>query len=128
MRSSGPRPSPSPATPELAPHLWDPLWVPATNAAAPLLEHSALLLPGSCSRSVGYLRTVIPRLRHRRRGLSGGERLRRRLPGAEAATEEAAAAVIMTCFVVGMWLYVLCFWVAMHAVCVLNPGAPAEIT
>ena len=58
----------------------------------------------------------------------GGERPRRRLPDAEAATEEAAAAVIMTCFVVGLWSYVLCFWVAMHAVCVLKPGAPAEIT
>jgi len=35
-------------------------------------EHSALSLPGSCSRSVGYLRTVIPRRCHCRRGLSGG--------------------------------------------------------
>jgi hypothetical protein len=54
-RSSGPRPSPSPATPELAPHdPWDPLQVPATNAAAPLflrpalsLIHPALYLPAS---------------------------------------------------------------------------------
>ena len=35
-RSSGPRPLPSPTTPELAPHPWDPIQVPATNAAAPL--------------------------------------------------------------------------------------------
>ena len=199
-RSSGPRPSPSPATPKLAPHLWDPLRVPATDAATPLFlppalslihpalylpasifvlltparnptslltapplplppadqrsveatrdlspedvrpratqsassssppsragggegaEHSALSLPGSCSRSVGYLRTVIPHRLHRLRG----ERPRRRLLDAEAAREEAAAAVIMTCCCCGMWLYVLCFWVAMHA-----PGAPAEIT
>ena len=55
-RSSGPRPSPSPATPELAPHPWDPLRVPATNAAAPLflppalsLIHPALYLPASIS-------------------------------------------------------------------------------
>jgi hypothetical protein len=53
-RSSGPRPSPSPATPELAPHLWDPLRVPATDAATPLflppalsLIHPALYLPAS---------------------------------------------------------------------------------
>ena len=51
---SGPRPSPSPATPELAPHPWDPLRVPATNAATPLflppalsLIHPALYLPAS---------------------------------------------------------------------------------
>ena len=87
-------------------------------------EHSALSLPGSCSRSVGYLRTVIPHRLHRRRG----ERSRRRLLDVEAATEEAAAAVIMTCCCCGMWLYVLCFWVAMHVLCVLKPGAPAEIT
>ena len=36
-------------------------------------EHSALLLPGSRSRSVRYLRTVIPRRRHRRRGIGGAE-------------------------------------------------------
>ncbi len=53
-RSSGPRPSPSPAMPELAPHPWDPVRVPATNAAAPLflppalsLIHPALYLPAS---------------------------------------------------------------------------------
>ncbi len=72
-------------------------------------ELSALSLPGSCSRSVGYLRTVIPRRRHRRWGLGGGERPRRRLPGAEAATEEAAAAVILTCFDVGCGLF-LVWW------------------
>ena len=32
------------------------------------------------------------------------------MSGAEAATEEAAAAVIMTCFVVGVVLRMLCFW------------------
>ncbi len=42
-------------------------------------------------------------------GLAGGERLRRRLPGVEAATEEAATAVIMTSFVVGCGR-MLCFW------------------
>ena len=54
VRSSGPRPLPSPATPELAPHPWDPVRVPATNAAAPLflppalsLIHPALYLPAS---------------------------------------------------------------------------------
>ena len=54
MQSSGPRPSPSPATPELAPHPWDPVRVPATNAAAPLflppalsLIHPTLYLPAS---------------------------------------------------------------------------------
>jgi hypothetical protein len=35
-------------------------------------EHSALLLPGLCSRSVGCLRTVISGHRHRRRGLGRG--------------------------------------------------------
>ena len=30
-------------------------------------------LPGSCRRSAGYLRTVIPRCRHRRRGIFGAE-------------------------------------------------------
>ena len=34
-------------------------------------------------------------------GSAGGERPRWRLPGTEAAAEEAAAVVIMTCFVVG---------------------------
>ena len=40
--------------PELAPHPWDPVWVPATNADAPLflppalsLIHPALYLPAS---------------------------------------------------------------------------------
>ena len=57
-----------------------------------------------------YLRTVIPRCHHRRQGLGGGERPQRRLPGAEVATEEAAAAVIIiTCFVVGCGR-MLCDW------------------
>jgi len=43
-RSSVPRPSPSHATPELAPHPWDPVRVPATNAAAPLFLPPALSL------------------------------------------------------------------------------------
>ena len=34
-------------------------------------------------------------------GSVGGERPRQRLPGAQAATDEAAVAMIMTCFVVG---------------------------
>jgi hypothetical protein len=42
-------------------------------------------------------------------GLAGGERPRRRLPGAEAVTEEAAAAVIMTCFVVVCFVF-LVWW------------------
>ena len=53
-RSSGPRQSPSPATPELAPGPWDPVRVLATDAAAPLflppalsLIHPALYLPAS---------------------------------------------------------------------------------
>jgi len=47
-------------------------------------------------------------------GSVGGECPRRQLPGVEAAMKEAAAAVIMTCFVVvglwGMW----CFWFVSH--------------
>ena len=50
-----------------------------------------------------------PCRRYRRRGLGGGGRPWRRLPGAEAATEEAVAAVIMTCFVVGCGR-MLCDW------------------
>ncbi len=43
-------------------------------------------------------------------GSVGGECPRRQLPGTEAAMEEAAAVVIMTCFVaVGLW-GMLCFW------------------
>jgi hypothetical protein len=43
-------------------------------------------------------------------GSVGGECPRRWLTGTEAATKEAAAAVIMTCFVVvGLW-GMLCFW------------------
>ena len=69
-------------------------------------EHSALSLPGSCSRSV---RQSFPCHRHRCWGIGGGERPRRRLPGAEAAAEETAVAE-MTCFVVGLDVVVLCFW------------------
>jgi hypothetical protein len=43
-RLYGPRPSPSPAMPELAPHPWDPVRVPATDAAAPLFLPPALSL------------------------------------------------------------------------------------
>jgi hypothetical protein len=72
-------------------------------------EHSALLLPESRRRSVRTSARLFPCHHYRRRWLGGGERPWRRLPGAEAATEEAAAAVIMTYFVVGCgWM--LCFW------------------
>ena len=42
-------------------------------------------------------------------GSVGGERLRRQFLDAEAVMEEAAAVVIMTCFVVGCGC-LLCFW------------------
>jgi hypothetical protein len=83
---------------------------PPSRAGGGGAEHRALLLLGACSRSVGYLRRVIPRHRHRCRGLGGGERLGRRLPGAGAVTEEAATAVIMTCFVVGCSMVFVGWW------------------
>ena len=55
------------------------------------------------------LRTVVSLSSSSSSGAWGGECPRRRLPGAEAATEEAAAAVIMTCFDVGCGR-MLCFW------------------
>ena len=73
-------------------------------------EHSALLLPGSHSRSVRTSARSFPCCHHCHWGLSGGgERPRRWLPGAEAVTEKAAAAVIMTCFIVGCGC-MLSFW------------------
>jgi hypothetical protein len=80
-------------------------------------------LPGSCSRSVGYLRTVIPRRHHRCWGLGLAV-----VAGRGGSDGRGSGGSDNDMFCCGMWLYVLCFWVAMHAVCVLKPGAPAEIT
>ena len=201
-RSSGPRLSPSPATPELAPHPWDSLRVPATNAAAPLflppalsLIHPVLYLPASIfvlltparnpkipqasspssppspphsnknaanQHSVKATRDpspedVRPRATQSASSSSppsraGGGRAQNTAPccsrdraatrlgtsarsslvviivvggsawrwllDAEAATEEAAAAVIMTCFVVGCGCMFCVFgWQCMRCVC-----------
>jgi len=61
-------------------------------------------------------------------GSAGEERPWWRFPGAEAATEEAAAAVIMTCFVVGCHRIFFLVWWGAGCVLVNKPGVPAEIT